>query len=250
MNEPHESAISREEPDELLECQPILERLSYFFGAWLGDGYSWYNPLRDSNKWGVGIECMDANIVLRCKDDITTILPMIIEGRIRHYNTKSGTAMTQCRWNSEDMVTLVRYMTNDKEKIPDYIWRATNEARMSMLVGLMDTDGSISVQTRNRETAQLYYRLVFSGKKGFVRQFPDLCRVLGININHHQISPRDGTNNFFLSLPSAIERGFMFHCARKLTRMQEYVRTSYGKKGGRPASRKPSETTRSDEHSS
>ena len=233
-----QSAISRED-QELLDA---FEPLSYWFGAFLGDGYTWYYPFQRSNKWGVGIECMDREIIERCLDHVNTFLFSTQDKKVRNYTLKSGTEMYQVRWHSKEFAEFMIHATNSKEKMPDYIWKASTKARLEFLRGLMDTDGTITSSTR-RDGAELY-RLIFSGKTGFVRQFPDLCRVLKINVSFQQDQRYLGYD-FRLSLPDALKAGFDFYCRRKSVKLCKYWNESFGKKGGRPVGLKPSETIRS-----
>jgi hypothetical protein len=237
-----ESEISREEP--------TLEPLSYFFGAFLGDGCAYFYPFNENNRYGVMISCMDSEIVLRAYEDVHKAINDLRRGRIYNSLTKNGTLMFEVRWYSSEFTEFVINATNNKEKIPDYIWHASKKAQLDMLAGLMDADGTVVAYERGRESRRLFYRLIFTGKKGFVRQFADLCRVIGIKpVNIRQDSRDPFCYNFYLSIKSAVENGFKFHCVRKQEKLEAYISDSYGVKGGRPSILKPSETTRSNSHS-
>lgn len=229
LNFVEKSAISRKD-QELLDD---LYKLSYFFGAWLGDGNSYYYPNSVSNRYGVSVDCMDADIVFKCYSIIQSVFPRL-KGKLYSRIIKSGTTMYQCKWYDENLTQFTLFYTTSKHRLPDYIWNAPKEYKLLMLMGLMDTDGTITSSFRaSRDTGKQYYRLIFSGKQGFVKQFPDLCRMCGINTSQ-STSSRDGTIDFRLSLPDAISNGFDFYCSRKKAKLLEYLSYSYGVKGGRP----------------
>jgi hypothetical protein len=110
--------------------------------------------------------------------------------------------------------------------MPQYIWKASEGARLAFLAGLMDTDGSISlgIVSKKKKCRDNYLR--FAGAHGFVQEFGKLCASIGI---HTTVSANNGGPygtkrqlHYRLSLPSAVSAGFYFHCARKQILLEQY----------------------------
>ena len=188
----------------------ILEPLSYFFGAMLGDGYLYRYGIGESRR--TGIDCSDWDIVDRCYRDVTNYFTDLKPGRRRTYVTYTGTLMHQVKWSDRELYNLMLIAFGDyKLHIPYYIWNSSRKSKLQFLAGLMDTDGSIS--KRKDENS---YCLRFGGKYPFVKEVPMLLNDLGIKIasmyNHSQDSDILMLN---LSVQSSIENGFQFYCDRK-----------------------------------
>uniref|UniRef100_A0A6M3KRE9 Putative terminase n=1 Tax=viral metagenome TaxID=1070528 RepID=A0A6M3KRE9_9ZZZZ len=216
MNENSESAISREDYEV-----SIVEPLSYFIGAWLGDGWVTYNPF--TRNYSVCVKCMDREIITKCYIDVSNHFSDLREGRIYTELTKNETKLYKVVWWSKKFVELMHYTMPGKVSFPEYIWRASKDARLNMLSGLMDTDGTIVQHADGRN-----WHCTFTGTKGFVRQFPDLCRMLGIRINSRNIEKHQNPNHidrlqFNLSIPTMIDAGFKFHCDRKQDRLNKFI---------------------------
>ena len=226
MNENSELAISREDYDV-----SIVEPLSYFIGAWLGDGWVSYNPHR--REYSVAIKCMDREIVDRCFIDVNSYFSDLRMSKRYTETTKNGTELYKVAWHNKEFAKLILCIMPGKTNFPEYIWRASNQARLDMLSGLMDTDGTI-VQHSNGG----YWHSTFTGTKMFVRQIPDLCRLLKIRINSSNIEKHQNPNHatrlqFNLNLVDMVKAGFRFNCIRKQRRLDRFIEQEV-----------PSETTR------
>ena len=200
-----------------------LEPLSYFFGAWLGDGYSSYT---EAKKYIVGVKCSDKEIITRCYFSLLYNEDPHKRGRVTEVKPNGGGVLLQYRVNfsGKDFCLWVRNLTGFKEQLPSYIWTASIEARLAMLAGLLDTDGSISDEGEGR------YRLRFTGTLEFVEQVPELFARVGIDPG--KLSTEYNRDNgwldryyFYPSIKDAAKIGFYFRCRRKQYRFKEYMRS-------------------------
>ena len=209
-------AISREESEQ------FWFPLAYFFGAWLGDGWKTWNPY--SRHYTVGIKCMDKEIVTKCFMDVTSHFNDLKDPGVYEEITPSGTKLFKIVFFSKVFTDFVSKATSYKTEMPSFLWDAPKEVRLDFLAGLMDTDGSILKQKNSKCKDGFFYRLTFSGTKGFVKQFPDLCRVIGIKLTGAQEEKHSNVNHatrmiYSISLPSALANGFKFYCERKQKRL-------------------------------
>lgn len=216
MNENSESAISREDYDI-----SAIEPLSYFIGAWLGDGWITYNPM--THNYSVAIKCMDKEIITKCFIDVSNHFSDLKDGRLYTEITKNDTKLYKVVWWCKEFVELMHYAIPGKANFPEYIWRASHNARLEMLSGLMDTDGTIVQHADGRN-----WHCTFTGTKLFVRQFPDLCRLLKIHINSRNVEKHQNPNHadrlqFTISIVDMIKAGFNFNCKRKQVRLNKFA---------------------------
>jgi hypothetical protein len=217
-------------------------QLSYFFGVWLGDGHYIWNPITSSYE--IGIVSMDLEILTKAEVELSSSLQQRLKPHHYEEVSPSGTKLYRLRYYSIVLTDFICRATAYKQSLPYYIWQASKESKLNLLSGLMDTDGTIVVQKEENCRAGFFYTLKFSGGKGFVREFPDLCRTIGIKITSEKLETHENPNHadrwiYNLSLPSAVDNGFKFHCRRKQARLDDYLekrKTRYQKV--------PSETTR------
>jgi len=242
MNE--QSAISRED-QEL-----FWSKLAYFFGAWLGDGWYSWNPY--NRVYSVGIKCMDHEIISKCFLDVSMCITDLKPHRYQE-TTEKGTVLDKLIWYNQKFTGFVVMATAAKTKIPDFIWEADKQTKLNFLAGLMDTDGTILKQANKDCRDGFFYRLSFSGTKGFVTQFPDLLRILRIKTIGKQVEEHINPNHarrliVSISLPSAIQAGFKFYCRRKQDRLDDAIERSKTRyvtmTNTRFGSKVPSETIR------
>jgi len=195
-----------------------LEPLSYFFGALLGDGNLWKHKTKNSRM--TSIACADKDIITRCYFDVLHFFHDVRKGRL--YETPQSNEITYYRivWTNYDFYDFCNLQTNGKRELPEYIWTASKEAKLAMLSGIMDTDGSINND----------YRLKLSGKDQFVAQSFELFHDVGINTG--KLLRQESTLNgkyydslfyFYASTLAAIEAGFYFRCRRKQYRLEEFM---------------------------
>jgi hypothetical protein len=165
----------------------------YLLGVWLGDGYS-----------------SDGRIIAH-KDDYTFYKKRIdVE-----YEREDGNCI---RFKVKDFRLKLKFHNLLKNKhIPQNYLRSSYEDRLELLRGLMDTDGSVSKNTRSFEFYQKNYDLIL--------QVVELLSTLGIksNIRHKNIK-----GNYYHTISFTTEEQ-VFNLQRKLnnvdsqrsTRIQE-----------------------------
>lgn len=237
-------AISRE------DYETFWYPLAYFFGAWLGDGWACWNPYNRS--YSIGIKCMDKDITEKCFIDVTTHFKDLKDPGVYTEVTPNETVLYKVVFYNKIFTDFVQRATAFKNEMPAFIWDAPKGVQLSFLSGLMDTDGTILKQKNAKCKDGFFYRLVFSGTKGFVKQFPDLCRVIGIKLTGAQeethSNPRHAPRMVYnISLPSALRNGFRFRAKRKQQRLDDAVSrnaTRYQRASETRFGVEPSETTR------
>jgi hypothetical protein len=171
----------------------LLDIDPYLLGVWLGDGYS-----------------SDGRIIAH-KDDYTFYKKRIdVE-----YEREDGNCI---RFKVKDFRSKLKSYNLLKNKhIPQNYLRSSYEDRLELLRGLMDTDGSVTKNTRSFEFYQKNYDLIL--------QVVELLSTLGIksNIRHRKIK-----DNYYHTISFTTEEQ-VFNLQRKLnnvdsqrsTRIQE-----------------------------
>ena len=171
----------------------LLDIDPYLLGVWLGDGYS-----------------SDGRIIAH-KDDYTFYKKRIdVE-----YEREDGNCI---RFKVKDFRSKLKSYNLLKNKhIPQNYLRSSYEDRLELLRGLMDTDGSVTKNTRSFEFYQKNYDLIL--------QVVELLSTLGIksNIRHRKIK-----GNYYHTISFTTEEQ-VFNLQRKLnnvdsqrsTRIQE-----------------------------
>jgi hypothetical protein len=171
----------------------LLDIDPYLLGVWLGDGYS-----------------SDGRIIAH-KDDYTFYKKRIdVE-----YEREDGNCI---RFKVKDFISKLKSYNLLKNKhIPQNYLRSSYEDRLELLRGLMDTDGSVTKNTRSFEFYQKNYDLIL--------QVVELLSTLGIksNIRHRKIK-----GNYYHTISFTTEEQ-VFNLQRKLnnvdsqrsTRIQE-----------------------------
>lgn len=211
------------DPEELLYLAP----LSYFFGAWLGDGWFHANPM--TRQYNCGISTSDKEIVTRCYLRVSKFFTDLPKASFQEQNDpRANVTMYSCRWFGKDFADLLYILTNDKQKLPEYIWKVSQEYQLEMLAGLMDTDGSIMRQKNAGTRTGYAYYMNFGGTRGFVREVPALFNAVGIKVGKITVDAGRKVGylpftRFYIPLQSAVEHGFYFRCNRKMQRLQDYV---------------------------
>jgi len=194
-----------------------LEPLSYFFGAFLGDGSAYAGS---QGGLVVSVATSDKDIITKCYLDITFFFSDLRKGKVSEYINPTGLHVYRVNWYGAPLHNLIINAVGYKDCLPEYIWTASKEAKLDLLAGLMDTDGGIS-RGSNGE-----YNLYFTGGSGFISQFTALCESLDIIVgkprkNNNQV----GCYNFHVNKKSAKRAGFLFYCARKQEKWITYIRT-------------------------
>ena len=171
----------------------LLDIDPYLLGVWLGDGYSSYGR------------------IIAHKDDYTFYKKRIdVE-----YEREDGNCI---RFKVKDFISKLKSYNLLKNKhIPQNYLRSSYEDRLELLRGLMDTDGSVTKNTRSFEFYQKNYDLIL--------QVVELLSTLGIksNIRHRKIK-----GNYYHTISFTTEEQ-VFNLQRKLnnvdsqrsTRIQE-----------------------------
>ena len=216
-------------------------QLSYFFGVWLGDGHYIWNPIKPCYQ--IGFVTMDREILIKMQVEVESSVKGL-KASMWEETSPNGTKLYRVVYCNKNFTDFVCRATAYKQSLPFYTWSTSKESRLNLLSGLMDTDGTIVVQKEPNCRAGFFYTLKFSGTKGFVREFPDLCRLVGIRVTSEKLETHENPNHadrwiFNLSLPSTVDNGFKFNCKRKQARLDDYLekrKTRYRKV--------PSETTR------
>lgn len=140
----------------------------------------------------------------------------------RYPVSKSSKDNYALRCGDPELSARLRFETNNKQALPDWVWTTDQEGRLAFIAGLMDSEGFVSHNQRGA---------TYMGFKSTDVWFYDFVRVLnmaGIKIGkigvekprlpHYRVPRR-----FTIKMQSWVSSGAYFNIARKQARVDAWA---------------------------
>lgn len=221
--------------DETMDNQQgnVLERIGYSVGLILGDGCLYSDPL--NGDYRVTITLQDKE----CLERVVRELGEASRPIKRHWKA----AAWELTYYSKVMCQGWRELTDNKTVVPYYyaLEEASKEARLDVIAGLLDSDGSI--KQRFVKENWNYELAFYNGEFKIVDAFTGLLKLCGIRVTRvRQYTTQSGRPGYDVGivLKDFVEGGGYFHCQRKQERLENYKQRITGRWSAEH--RRPSET--------
>jgi intein/homing endonuclease len=193
---------------------PIFdENLAYLVGVYMGDGWI----IKNSKNKVFRLKAKDLDFVEKCQINLEKIFGFKPEIKIH----KSQPNMNVIYLYSTDFADFLIKITNNKTKIPDWIWNASKKIQKQFIVGLMDSDGSM---TKYRVSDEKYtwnaYQLYFcKPTKPYNSNVKKILDKLGCKTSF--LKSNDG-KRIHINIKSYFNAGLWFNIQRKQKNLEEY----------------------------
>jgi hypothetical protein len=194
----------------------------YLVGVFLGDGCVTYTG--DRRYPVFRLNTIDEDFMQATKEalhDLTDRHVSVSKEAVK----RSPRPNYALRCSDPEICALLKSQTDEKKKLPDWIWGADQDARLAFIAGLMDSEGYVSRQFGRR--AGLFYM----GFKSTDVWFDDFVRVLHMSgiltgkigkegpIKPHYRPSKRVT----IKLASWVRSGAYFNIARKQVKVDEWL---------------------------
>lgn len=194
---------------------------AYVTGVYLGDGCVTTQPGRPGKVWLVfRLNSIDQDFI----DATKAALEDVTDSKVSftsYWSPKSTAANIALRCGDQELCKRLRLETNDKQKLPDWIWSASQDERLAFIIGLMDSEGYVCMSKTG----------LYIGFKSTDPWFYDFIRLLnsaGIEVGkvgvekpikaHFRIPRR-----FTFRRKSWIDSGAKFNIMRKQRRLDDWI---------------------------
>jgi hypothetical protein len=211
----------------------IFDELAYSVGFFLGDGSLYSGPFISSRNGktyyhnDVVFVCSDLEPIQRVQDQIEQVFgkrynlqERQLPSGIPHY---SLTAHRREIYDFFSVNTAMRY------EIPQYYFTASNETKLELCRGLMDTDGHCAefVDRHDPRYEVKRWTVGFSnGKLAIVQGLASIMQSLGMKVGNISPAKKAGYRDVYIIRPnprSFHESGMYFYATRKQAKFNRYV---------------------------
>lgn len=189
----------------------------YLVGVYLGDGC----VTKVQGYWVFRLNTIDEDFAMATKAALMefTDRPVSIHS---HPVSKSSKPNFSLRCGDQKLVLRFREETDNKKKLPSWIWTTDQEGRLAFIAGLMDSEGYVCKGTQGS---------IYMGFKSTDVWFDDFLRVLNMaGIRHGKIGvekPRKPgyrvPRRVTLKMASWVQSGAYFNIARKQARVDQWA---------------------------
>ncbi len=195
--------------------------MAYLFGVYLGDGCC--------NKAG---RHYNFRIVSEDDDVVRKTMKIVNKMFNRHYKIifkKPNKTRLSCLsvYSDKVMFNLLREVTLNKSKIPEFVKNSSSVIKAEFVAGLMDTDGYAS-QGINK-FGQQRFSLGFVNSSKWIDEFIDFLTRLKVKVGKKTLKKKYRSLNekdcyqININLRSFVEAGLYFSCKRKQRILDNYL---------------------------
>lgn len=196
----------------------------YLVGVYLGDGCVTYTG--DIRYPVFRLNTIDEDFMLATKGalhDLTDRHVSVSHETVQRSPKHSANWALRC--GDPEICALLKSQTDEKRKLPDWVWGADQDARLAFIAGLMDSEGYVSRQFGRRPG------LFFMGFKSTDVWFDDFVRLLHMSgiltgkvgaeaaIKPHWRPSKRVT----IKMASWVRSGAYFNIARKQAKVDEWL---------------------------
>lgn len=216
---------------------------AYILGVYLGDGCV-SNTVTHSNlnKRAFRLNTIDEDFALATKASLIDLGAVSVA--ICKHDVKGGRPNHALSCVVDEFGIGLQADTEQKQKIPAYVWTWTRDEKLAFVIGLMDSEGFVGA-TANPTNRRFY--MGFKSTDSWVPEFVRLLESLGIRVGkvstekpikaHYRTPIR-----FTIKMQSWINSGARFNIARKQSRVDAWARCGAYEQRSRYPRRLSSET--------
>ncbi|MEK9207968.1 MAG: LAGLIDADG family homing endonuclease [Patescibacteria group bacterium] len=157
-----------------------INSIAYLFGVYLGDG----NVSRGDNyDVDFRLNTIDYDFAQAVQDALFNVIGRI--GKIYTYPVKKSTKPNNyIRLGCKDFCDYLEAETLKKEKLPDFIWKASKKTRKEFIAGLMDSEGYICKDKRSN-----FFEIGFKTTSEWTKDVNRLLQLLGCETSLKECKP-------------------------------------------------------------
>ncbi len=200
----------------------VFGKLAYSIGAIFGDGsignYICKRGEGLQEIHVVTISNMDRECVQKVASEVNSLFDT--EYFPHTFKNPNDTCMYRFLVNNRSIYTVFKYFVREKLLLPDEVFTASRDVKLSFLAGLFDTDGYVAEHAG-------YYRVGFGSRhRTFVEDIVRLMSKIGVQVGQiHEQTSGYGTRMYIIkpNIKSFVKAGCYFLIPRKSERLQVYI---------------------------
>lgn len=204
--------IGRKHPHRRkFEFRQLNEDLSYLLGVYLGDGSVY------KNEQGAVFShsSIDEDFIKKTQEAVLNILKY--KPTYCYYENKQQYSLRVC---STDFAEWLLNVTNNKEKIPDIIFKTNEKNICAFLNGLLDSEASITSRFDKRYKEK-YYQMYFAVTSPWITDIKNL--LTKVRVKTSPIRKTSGIPRFAINILSFFKSKLKFSINRKQKLVEDYI---------------------------
>jgi hypothetical protein len=197
--------------------QSAGKSFAYLFGVFLGDGCVSKNRYHCFR-----LNTIDHDFALATQSALSEVTDYKVT--IAKHDVKGGRPNHALYCGDPDLGKFLLLMTNEKVKLPDFMWDATRDEKLAFIAGLMDSEGFVAANSN--PTNRRFY-MGFKSTDVWVPDFIRLLASVGIQVGkvsqETPLKPGYKTpTRFTIKMKSWVDSGAKFNIARKQSRIDAW----------------------------
>jgi hypothetical protein len=204
--------------------QSAGKSFAYLLGVYLGDGC--VTNVQGYDRFRLNTIDRDfAEATAKALGDVSEYRAAI-NGPYQDKRFSKSAPQWQLHCGDTAFCALLREMTANKTKLPDWIWTAPKDERLAFIGGLMDSEGFVS-EDKNNPTNRRWrmgFRTCDVWAADFVRFLEETdIRTSGFAEEQPTVAGRKLIYRFAIKLQSWVDSGARFNIQRKQQRVDEWA---------------------------
>ena len=202
--------------------QSADKNFAYILGTYMSDGCI----SKNYKRWRFVLEVMDEDFATKFYDCLIESGYQARRYKIDNPRYRQGYSFHVTCVNQE-LCERLRNDTNNKIKIPDYVYKWNIDVKKEFIAAMMDGEGYICKRGKIMSNGLPTYMLGIKMDMVVLEQLKKLMQSIGLVIGKTTISKyfvNIQTATILINLRSWINEGFYFYIKRKQDKVEEYIR--------------------------
>lgn len=201
--------------NEIRKSAGKIKALSYLIGVYLGDGCIMYYPKKKYYRFRLNTIDKDfAEATIEAINVLTGRQYKISCHPVKKSNNLNYAVSALCDFY------WIKYLCENKNKIPDFIWDSNKECKLELIAGIMDSEGYCSNGTKGRKSLGL------KATDKWIMDFYKLMINIGVITGKQglELLPSGKTSiRYHFNIKSFYDCGCYFKIYRKQKRINEWL---------------------------
>lgn len=208
-----------------IDGQSADKDYAYVLGVYIGDGCI-SKPKNTKNKWSLQLEVIDKDFAEKFADCLEKLGGKVLRYYDYSYPSKPERLFHRVVCRNHDIIKTFLRDTNNKTKIPEYVYKWNRENQIKFIEGIMDSEGFISQRTKIMENGLPSFMMGIKMDFEILKQIRPIFQHLNIKTGKYTMSKcyvNVQTANLSINIMSWINSGAHFNIKRKEDRVKAYV---------------------------
>lgn len=208
-----------------IDGQSADKDYAYVLGVYIGDGCI-SKPKNTKNKWSLQLEVIDKDFA----EEFATCLERLGSKVLRYfdyeYPSRPHSFFHRVVCRNHDLIKTFLRDTDNKKKIPEYVYKWSRENQMKFIEGIMDSEGYISKRTQIMTNGLPSFMMGIKMDYEILKQIRPIFQHLNIRTGKYTMGKcyaNVQTANLSINLWSWTQSGVHFNIKRKEDRVKAYV---------------------------